>query len=758
MSEYDFTHLSPIEFEELSRDLLQKHLKIYLENFASGRDEGIDLRFCRDKKRRQTIIQCKRYQTFDNLKSSLKKEVQKAIKLKPRRYILVTSVSLTPNRKQEIMEIYNGLIKEPADIFGRENLNNLLGQFPEIERKHIKLWLSSIEVMEKILHSNIINRSEFVKEEIFKNIRTYVPNNSFKEALKLLNKYNYVLISGIPGIGKSTLAKMLIYKYLSNDYEVVEVSNDIDEAERVFIKGRKQVFYYDDFLGSNFLNTNLNKNEEKRLIRFISKIRNDSNKKLIMTTREYILVQARERYESLDTPNLDLVKCIVDIEKYSLWIKARILYNHLWFSEIPQEYIRSLLEDENYYEIIEHRNYSPRVIDFMTYNLDSAYISSENYYKIFIQNLDNPVEIWKHAFQNQISESSRYVLFTLLTLSGKVYSDDLKKCFYSLVEYDTNTFKLQFNRETFNNSLKELENSFIKIEKDSHGNLYINFQNPSIQDFLINILKKDNDLKGSLLNSLIFIEQITNIFHVKTTKTKKVLLDDRLEKILEEVIIKGFDNFKYINRANDEDEVSWFFNYKRNKSVWQKLLDIANFFDLNKNIRIVKFIVKKIDELKPKSDYLETYVDLLIKITPLVELDKVSILSDFFQSITTIKDALAFKSLKTILPTSYDKFIKDNFQEVSEKLETIVNENINSDKEIEDEINEIIYILSGLESEYGLDFYDQTRLLEEKLISLRSQNQNEEIEYTYEEDVDESYTDEQIFERIYDLFESLRLK
>ena len=46
MSNYDFTtSLSPIDFELLSKDLLEAELGITLENFSEGRDKGIDLRY-----------------------------------------------------------------------------------------------------------------------------------------------------------------------------------------------------------------------------------------------------------------------------------------------------------------------------------------------------------------------------------------------------------------------------------------------------------------------------------------------------------------------------------------------------------------------------------------------------------------------------------------------------------------------------------------------------------------------------------------
>ena len=44
MPDYNFHTLSPIDFENLVRDLLQVELSIRLESFKNGKDNGIDLR------------------------------------------------------------------------------------------------------------------------------------------------------------------------------------------------------------------------------------------------------------------------------------------------------------------------------------------------------------------------------------------------------------------------------------------------------------------------------------------------------------------------------------------------------------------------------------------------------------------------------------------------------------------------------------------------------------------------------------------
>ena len=92
MADYDFTAcLSPLDFELLSKDLLEAELGIQLENFSEGRDKGIDLRYAPirgagrtvfnlasfgvQQKPPELIVQCKRYSEFADLKSTLKNKV-----------------------------------------------------------------------------------------------------------------------------------------------------------------------------------------------------------------------------------------------------------------------------------------------------------------------------------------------------------------------------------------------------------------------------------------------------------------------------------------------------------------------------------------------------------------------------------------------------------------------------------------------------------------------------------------------------------
>jgi len=89
MSRYTFTSLSPQDFEELVRDLLQAEWNVAIEAFKTGRDSGIDLRYASGHDG-TTIVQCKHYATsgYSKLISHLRNvELPKVMLLCPARYV-----------------------------------------------------------------------------------------------------------------------------------------------------------------------------------------------------------------------------------------------------------------------------------------------------------------------------------------------------------------------------------------------------------------------------------------------------------------------------------------------------------------------------------------------------------------------------------------------------------------------------------------------------------------------------------------------
>ncbi len=186
---------------------------------------------------------------------------------------MTTSVALTPSQRDRIKTALRPFIRNSGDIFGKDDLNNLLTKFPEVESQTVKLWFSSVNVMEEIFHSKIKNLSRDEIQRIKEHAKVYVRNESFSQAVGILREVHFCVISGIPGIGKTILAEMLLLHYSNQGFEIVKISEDVSEAWSLGISSRKKIFYYDDFLGRTSFAEKFGKNEDQRLIQFMDAIR-----------------------------------------------------------------------------------------------------------------------------------------------------------------------------------------------------------------------------------------------------------------------------------------------------------------------------------------------------------------------------------------------------------------------------------------------------------------------------------------------------
>ena len=179
---YDFHNLSDIDFEDLSRELLGAHLGCRFEAFGPGPDGGIDGRHSVGSA--TTILQAKHYlkSRIDGLKRAVAKEAIKIAPLAPSRYILTTSKSLLPKNKAMLAHELGTILKNIGDIFGKEDINALLRDHPNVERAHIKLWLSQSAVFERLLRSDVFNYTATSRAEIETKVRVYAQNPSLKKA------------------------------------------------------------------------------------------------------------------------------------------------------------------------------------------------------------------------------------------------------------------------------------------------------------------------------------------------------------------------------------------------------------------------------------------------------------------------------------------------------------------------------------------------------------------------------------------------
>jgi hypothetical protein len=616
MPHYDFKTLSPIDFEILVRDLLQKELKIRLENFKPGKDKGIDLR-CSWDSHNALIVQCKHFanSSFSDLYSHLRREELGKIRaLNPKRYILATSLGLTPQQKDKVLEVANPFIQHTGDIFGQGDLNNLLSHFPEVERLHFKLWFGSTTVLEQMLLTRMRNFSRELVEQIQRDAMRYVQNSSFSDALAILDNYNYCIIAGIPGIGKTILAEMLLLHYMQLGFEVVKIESDIGEARQIDYRRERRIFYYDDFLGQASSGDKLNKNEEQSLLDFIAAVSESRVSKIVLTTREYILNQARAIYEKLNRARFDGQTCIVDLAKYTRRIRAQILFNHLYFSKLLRAHKEALLRAKSYLQIIDHPNYSPRIISLMTDPSRVQNLSPDGYRAKFLDTLHNPAEIWQHAFENQLSQAARNLIVVLTSMPTEVFLEDVQRAFQAYTEHYLDLFGGTSQPNEFMRALKELDGNFIACDRQPKDTL-VKFHNPSVRDFMQSYLRMSQAEITLLLNSSCYFDQVLWLWNCSDDDDNH-MFRPLLERVQTQFLLALRRNLHSSNCAttNYQSPSGRFYRHVEPVSFVDRVSFIASVAATLKSSSVLALFSDALGELQQKINAKEVEGDALVSL------------------------------------------------------------------------------------------------------------------------------------------------
>lgn len=507
-----FGNLSDQEFEDLVQDLFSEEFGVRFESFTEGSDQGIDLRYI-DNAGGWNIVQAKHYKssTFSQLKAAAHHEAKKIAKLSGSlsSYRFVTSMGLTPDNKRELSRILK--VTRDDDIFGRNDIENMLNRHQNVERRHIKLWICSSAQLQTLMQPGTHARSRVLAKDIAKTATLYVQGTAFERALTILNLHRVLIIAGPPGIGKTTLAKILLANSIHSGYEPLDISLDIDEAWSTWDEERRQIFFYDDFLGRTLLSEIISRTEG-RLLKFMNSVSRAPNTLFILTTREYILQHYALSSEAARREGITTNRFLLELKSYSRLDKGKILYNHAWHSSSPELLLKELSRSDAYRAIVDHPNFNPRLIEYITGFQKASPLRHTNGLAWLLSAkaaLERPDEIWQQAYEREIDDTSRLLLLCMATLPEQVTLQDLQRAFDSLCD----KANVQISPKEFERTLRVLKDTF--VTSNLYGDIhFLTLSNPGLADFLQRQIADDPRQARLLLRACAFFDQFQNVWKI----------------------------------------------------------------------------------------------------------------------------------------------------------------------------------------------------------------------------------------------------
>src|SRR5262249_7797267 len=148
---------------------------------------------------------------------------------------------------------------------------------------------------------------------------------AYADASEMLHREAVCIITGLPGAGKTFLADRLVLDHVSDEWQIVKITDGPRDAWDLWSPQAKQLFYFDDFLGQAKLKLHA-VDQGADLLDLIKRVRRyKGHKRLIMTSREQIVRQAaQEASDRLEDLALDPARCAISLQDLDVATKTEI--------------------------------------------------------------------------------------------------------------------------------------------------------------------------------------------------------------------------------------------------------------------------------------------------------------------------------------------------------------------------------------------------------------------------------------------------
>jgi hypothetical protein len=528
VAEYRLDELGWFQFERLCQSLLKARCGLGVEAWGGRGDLGRDayaegpLRFPGEEENGGPFVFQAKFVAGANAAGSrpmrallkgvraelaeIAKREEKGSWEEPRFYTLLTNTPLTAARRKEVKKaLKKGLAKTTTiTILGAGDIDGMLDDSKDTVRLAFPQILGLRDIfalLNETVNKDIINRSKVALSMGAELAKTFVATGAYEEALGVLRRRHFVVLTGPPEMGKTTIARIIALARLSEGWEAYECRGP-DDLLRVHDSEKPQVFVADDAFGSTEYQPEKGSQWADELERILQML--DARHWLLLTSRPAPLRTALEKLylqgAAEDFPKPQEV--IVNASKLTEKEKAQMLYRHAKNS-VESEEGRALIA-KHAVAMVRHKDFTPlRIRHFVTQRLPEIMELPEakrqaEMGRAVTASMAEPTASMKTSFAG-LDPECRTLLIAML---------DSHESTISLKEELADAFERHLGRAPHRSVLKNaqiVDEHFVRLthweDLDATEPSHVEWVHPSVRDMVIGHLMDDAAARRAFLGT-----------------------------------------------------------------------------------------------------------------------------------------------------------------------------------------------------------------------------------------------------------------
>lgn len=515
---YDFDRLGWLNFEWLIQTWLKAEFGFTVESWGGSHDQGRDaysketiagkstntvytgpvvfqVKFVAQANARGSDYRSPLLSSCRAESRAIQARIERGLWQSPKSYVLLTNCPVTGSDRAEVGAILASEISGNIAVLGASDLADAIDLRPEIARAYPQIlsYRNLLDIIERAQAKDVFERSAAALAAAQEIIPVFVPTEAYERAWSVLRKNHFVVLSGPPEMGKTSIGWMIAMSQVANGWQVIECSSPSD-LFRVYDPKSQQLFLADDAFGRTEFSVDRGAQWEPDLAKILQRLNKDHL--LVWTSRKHILERAMRE---IDIPGgkdkfPSVAEVLVQSDKLSTKEKALILYRHAAAAGL-EETAKGILKG-NLERIVGDRHFTPerirRFVRIELPRLDEEMRNGrlkEDEVQISVEKaIEQYTEMMEKSFI-KLPDQQKWILICLLD-ERKINSPDK-------VEADFLKISTVGPTRPFQVLLDELDESFIRISdvpkflRRQIGLKTISWIHPSYRDLVIESLSKN---------------------------------------------------------------------------------------------------------------------------------------------------------------------------------------------------------------------------------------------------------------------------